>query len=100
VSAARACTDAVLITVCAFASPRAADRELVRAKVGAERFYEVFVHTDPALCQERRPDADLSTFEPPTQPALEVSMDASRVEPAADAVLKMLAERGEIDLEG
>ena len=37
---------------------RASERAQVREKVGTERFVEVFVNTDPALCRERKPDAD------------------------------------------
>ena len=44
--------------------------------------------------------ADFSDFEAPTSSALELSMDESRVEKAADAVLAMLAKNGEIDLDG
>jgi bifunctional enzyme CysN/CysC len=95
--AARACTDAGLITICALPAKRRADRELVRNKVGAERFVEVFVNTDPVLCKERKPDAKPEGFEPPAG-VLEVSMSDSRVEQAVDLIIHALAERGQVDL--
>jgi bifunctional enzyme CysN/CysC len=65
IAAARACADAGLIAICAHPSPRRDDRRHARDRIGAQRFVEVFVDTDPALCRERRPDATFEGFEPP-----------------------------------
>ena len=95
VSAARACTNAGLITICAFSSYKRADREQVRTAVGAERFFEVFVNTDPALCAERRPGADLSGFETPESPAVVVTLDEMRLDHAVKEVLMALEKAGQ-----
>ena len=52
-SAAKACTDAGLVTICAFPSPRQGDRNMARALIDPKRFVEVFVDTSEALCRER-----------------------------------------------
>jgi bifunctional enzyme CysN/CysC len=96
--AAKALTDAGLIAICALPAKTRAEREQVRARVGRERFIEVFVDTAPALCQERKPDADLSAFEAPEAPDVTVSMDASRVEQAVDAIINLMSARGQVDL--
>ncbi|HTU61105.1 MAG TPA: adenylyl-sulfate kinase, partial [Polyangiales bacterium] len=96
--AAKGLTDAGVITICALPSKTRAEREQVRARVGAERFAEVYVNTDLALCKERKPQADFSGFEVPDAPALEVSMDQSRVERAVDQIIELLAKRGQVDL--
>ncbi len=96
--AARACTDAGLITICALASKTRSERHAVRDKVGAERFFEVFVDTNEALCRERRPKGDFEGFERPQAPDVTVALDESRLEAAVDAIVKVLAERGQVDL--
>jgi len=96
--AAKGLTDAGLITICALPSKTRSERAGVRARVGSERFAEVFVNTDPALCRERRPDADFAGFEAPDSPDLVVSMDQSRVERAVDKIIELLAARGQVDL--
>jgi bifunctional enzyme CysN/CysC len=96
--ASKGLTDAGLITICALPSKTRAERSAVRARVGSERFAEVFVNTDPALCRERRPDADFSGFEAPDAPDLTVSLDQSRVERAVDKIIDLLAKRGQVDL--
>jgi adenylylsulfate kinase len=97
--AAKALTDAGLIAICALPAKTIAERALVREKVGAARFVEVFVNTDPALCRERKPEADPSGFEPPKAPELAVSMDESQVEKAVDRIIELLAKRSQVDLD-
>ena len=96
--AAKGLTDAGLITICALPSKTRSERAQVRERVGAARFAEVFVNTDPALCRERRPDADFIGFEAPDAPDLTVSMDQSKVERAVDKIIELLALRGQVDL--
>jgi adenylylsulfate kinase-like enzyme len=96
--ATKALTDAGLITICALPAKSRGERSLVREKVGAERFVEVFVNTNPALSAERKPDADLEGFEEPERPDVTVSMDDSRVEKAVDKIIDLLAKRGQVDL--
>jgi bifunctional enzyme CysN/CysC len=96
--AAKGLTDAGLITICALPSKTRAERGAVRERVGSERFAEVFVDTNLALCRERKPQADFTGFELPDAPELIVSMDDSRVERAVDMIIELLAKRGQVDL--
>jgi len=94
-SAARACTHAGLITICAYPSYKRADRAHVAETLGASHFFEVFVNTDQAVCQERRPKADFSGFEAPESPAVTVNLDEMRLEPAVDAIIQALEKAGQ-----
>jgi len=96
-SAAHACTDAGLITICAFPVYKRAERDKLRAGIGDARFIEVFVDTPPALCQERRPDADFSGFEPPEKPALTLKLEEQRVHTAIEAIVQALEQHGQFD---
>jgi sulfate adenylyltransferase large subunit len=90
ISAARACTDAGLVTICAFPSYKRADREAVRARVGAARVFVVYVNTSLETCRERRPDAVFEGFEPPRRQALTVSLDDMRTAEAAELIVREL----------
>jgi bifunctional enzyme CysN/CysC len=96
-SAAHACTHAGLITICAFPSYKQADRARVREALGADKFIEVFVDTDIALCRERRPDASFDGFEPPTAPELTVHLDQVRMYQAIDAIIEVLGKHGQFE---
>ena len=96
--AAKGLTDAGLITICALPSKTRAERRVVRERVGAERFAEVFVNTDLELCRERKPQADFVGFEAPDAADLTVAMNDSRVERAVDEIIQLLAKRGQVDL--
>ena len=96
-SAARAGTNAGLVTICAYPSYTETDRAVVRNHVGDKRFIQVFVDTDIELCRERRPDADFDGFEAPANPDLTVHLDRMRVEKAVDAIVEVLGERGQFD---
>jgi bifunctional enzyme CysN/CysC len=97
ISAAHACTAAGLITICAFPSYKRAERAKVQEALGAERFIEVYVAADEALCRERRPDASFDGFEAPVAPALQVRLDEIRVHQAIEAIMKVLEEHGQFD---
>ena len=97
ISAAKAVTDAGLINICAFPSPTRSDREELVKRVGEERVVQVYVNTDLALCQERRPDADFSTFEPPIDPDLTIALDEVRIDQAVDRILEALEARGQFE---
>ncbi|MBX3245641.1 MAG: sulfate adenylyltransferase subunit CysN [Myxococcales bacterium] len=92
-SAAKAGADAGLVTVCAFPTYRRADRKALREKVGSERLVVVYVNTDPELCRERRPDADVDAFEPPEHPDVVVALDQVRLDEAAETILDVLGQR-------
>jgi len=97
ISAARAATNAGLIVICAFEAKQRTEREQVRERIGAQRFFEVFVDTDLAVCQERRPDADFTGFEPPEAPAATVQLDRMRLHNAVDQVLDALERAGQFE---
>ena len=97
ISAAKAATDAGLITICAFPSPRRTDREKLKERIGEDRVVQVYVNTDLALCRERRPDADISAFEPPEDPDLTIALDQVRMDKAVEIILDALKARGQFE---
>ncbi len=97
ISAAKAATDAGLITICAFPSPTQHDRDQLRARLGPERVVQVFVDTDEALCRKRRPNADFSSFEKPQSPDVRISLDKMRIDEAVDCILDALEGRGQFE---
>jgi len=99
VSAMKALTDAGLIAICAFHSPTREDRGKLRGRIGADKVVQVYVNTDPALCKERRPDVDMSGFEPPQHPDLVVALDQVRIDDAVTSILELLENRGQFDAE-
>jgi bifunctional enzyme CysN/CysC len=96
-SAAHACTGAGLVTICAFPAYKRAERDKVRAAVSGERFIEVFVDTDPALCRQRRPDASHDGFEAPSKPDVTLKLDSLRMHQAIDDIVDAIAARGLFD---
>ena len=97
ISAAKAVTDAGLINICAFPSPTKQDRIQLAERIGENRVVQVYVNTDPALCRERRPDADFSTFEPPENPDVTVALDNMRIDKAVEIILRALEARGQFE---
>jgi bifunctional enzyme CysN/CysC len=95
ISAARACTNAGLITICAYPSYKRADRDAVREQLGDGRFFEVFVDTSLARCKERRPDGDFEGFEAPESHELRVSLSDLRVDQAVEAIIATLEKAGQ-----
>jgi bifunctional enzyme CysN/CysC len=96
ISAAKACTDAGLVTVCAFPSAAQATRDSLRERIGKDRVLMVYVNTSKELCRERRPDADFEGFEPPLHPDLTVALDTTTIEDAVETVIGLLEKRGEL----
>ncbi len=90
VSAAKACTDAGLVAICAFPSYGKSDRTRLRQRIGDDRFIQVYVNTDIALCQERRPDANFAGFEPPEHPHITVALDQMRIDDAVRSIVAVL----------
>jgi adenylylsulfate kinase-like enzyme len=97
ISAAKAVTDAGLINICAFPSPTRKDRDELVRRIGESRVVQVYVNTDLALCKERRPDADFTSFEPPKNPDLTIALDQVRIDKAVDIIIDALKERGQFD---
>lgn len=97
VSAAKACTDAGLVTICAFPSPEKTSRQMLRERIGEDRVVVVYVNTDPELCRERRPDADFSSFEPPDNADVTVALDRVSIEEAVEFIVDALKKRGQFE---
>jgi bifunctional enzyme CysN/CysC len=97
VSAAKAVTDAGLINICAFPSPTRKDRDELTTRLGEDRVVQVYVNTDLALCKERRPDADFSSFEPPENPDITVALDEVRIDRAVETIVQALKARGQFE---
>jgi bifunctional enzyme CysN/CysC len=97
ISAARACTMAGLITICAFESKQRAERAHVRERIGEKRFFEVFVDTELAVAKERRPDADFAGFERPEAPAVVVHLDRIRMHSAVEQIIDALDAAGQFE---
>ncbi|MEL6339398.1 MAG: sulfate adenylyltransferase subunit CysN [Myxococcota bacterium] len=94
-SAAKACADAGLVTVCAYTTFSRKDRAAVRERIGSDRFVEVYVNTHEELCRERRPDAKFDGFEVPQRPDVTVSLDQLRFEQPLNSIVDALSERGQ-----
>lgn len=90
VSAAKACTDADLVCICAFPSHSKADRAYLRERIGNDRVLLIYVNTDEALCRERRPDARFDGFEAPSHADLTIALDQVRMDDAVDMLLDLL----------
>ncbi len=101
--------DAGLIVLCAFVSPFAAERAVVRSLVEAGEFIEVFVDTPIEECIRRDPKglyararqgklANLtglgSPYQPPTEPELVLKAAESTAESLADRVVLYLRDAG------
>ena len=93
VSAAKACTDAGLTTICAFPSHSQADRAYLRERIGANRVLLVYVNTSEALCRERRPDARFDGFDPPRKADLTLALDQLRLDRAVDSLIEAVEPR-------
>ena len=93
ISAASACTDAGLVTICAFPSYKKDDREQIRARIADERLVAVYVNTSPELCRERRPDASFEGFEAPDHPDVTVALDQASLDEAIALILENIDNR-------
>ena len=106
---ARLMTDAGLVVLTAFISPFRRDRDRVRALLPEGRFLEVHVATPLAICEERDPKGlwakarrgeikDFtgldSPYEAPERPELVVSREGGEKADNAEAIVRMLEERG------
>ena len=104
---AKLMADAGLIVLTAFISPFRAEREQARQLVGEDRFFEIFVNT-PLSVAEKRDVKGLykkarsgelknftgidSPYEPPENPALEISTEHEGAEATATRVVNFLLE--------
>ena len=107
--AARLFADTGVIAICALISPRQTDRDAVRARFDDGRFVEVFVEASLESCRARDPKGlyarasagvianftgVAAPYETPTAPDLIVATEQLSPSLAADAVRRLLEERG------
>jgi bifunctional enzyme CysN/CysC len=100
------------IVLCTFVSPFRADRERVRALIGADRFIEIHVDCDIETLKQRDPkglysraeSGDVtqltgvqSVYEVPESPDVRLDTARGRPEDYVDRLLDMLRERGIIE---
>ncbi|MEI6487135.1 MAG: sulfate adenylyltransferase subunit CysN [Sphingomonadales bacterium] len=100
--------DAGLITTCSFISPFRAERQLARERVGAARFFEIFVDAPIELCMARDPKGLYakarageirnftgfdSPYEPPEAPDLTIASAEIGLDAAVDAIIAALRDR-------
>lgn len=103
--------DAGVVTLSSFVSPYRADRDKVRALLGAGEFLEVFVNTPLEVCEQRDPKGLYKKaragkipnftgisdpYEPPERAELEIRTTEYTVEQAAGQVLDLLEQHGKI----
>jgi adenylylsulfate kinase len=101
--------DAGFITITAFISPYAVDRDFCRSLVGKGRFFEVYAKASLETCEKRDPkgmykkarDGVIKDFtgidapyEEPVNPELTLDTDKLTVEECADKVIKKLEDSG------
>ena len=102
---ARLMMDAGLIVMTAFISPYRRDRDMARELIGPENFFEVFVNTPLAVCEQRdvkglykKARAGLipnftgvnSPYEPPLQPDLELMCNDGSLKDSIDSLVRQL----------
>ena len=107
--AARLFADAGVIAICALISPRQADRDAVRASFNDDSFVEVFVDASLESCRVRDPKGlyarasagaitgftgIAAPYEAPSAPDLTLATEQVSPTSAADAVRRLLEERG------
>ncbi len=101
--------DAGLIVLASLISPYAADREAARARIGQERFLEVYCEAPLEVCEARDPKGlyakarrgEITGFtgvnapyEPPTNPDLVLATHGQSVEACSASILALLQARG------
>ena len=105
--------DAGIITLAAFISPYAADRQNVRELVGPENFIEIYCRCPVEVCEARDPKGNYAKarsgiianftgisapYQAPSNPALTVDTDRTGIEESAmAAVLTLLHQRDIIE---
>ncbi len=104
--------DAGLIVMCSFISPYRAERQMVRDRVGSERFFEIHVDTPLHVAEERDVKGLYakarageiknftgidSEYQPPDAPELRIDTTQMSAQDAADAIVDLLRSRGLLD---
>ena len=104
--------DAGLIVMCSFISPYRAEREMVRERVGKDRFFEIFIDAPREVAEARDTDSLYGSaraggvanparinadYEAPEAPDLRIDTEVMDAQQAADAVLALLRRSGLLD---
>tara|TARA_Y100001934_G_scaffold243495_1_gene300173 strand:- start:98 stop:442 length:345 start_codon:yes stop_codon:yes gene_type:complete len=102
-----------LIAIAALVAPEVEVRDRARELIGGHRFLEVFVDTPLDVCRQRDPNGHYeaadrgeipnfpgvsSDYEQPTDMELRLDASVQSVDECVDAILKLLVERGVIDV--
>jgi len=108
---ARLFVDAGLIVTVSFISPFRAERDMVRALVGPDEFFEIHVDAPLEVCLARDPKGLYrraqageirnftgidSPYEPPVSPEMRLETASADADTLADRVISLLRERGVI----
>jgi adenylyl-sulfate kinase len=103
--------DAGLIAITAFISPFRADRDMVRALVGPDEFFEVYVKAPLEICEQRDPKGMYkkaragvikqftgidSPYEEPLKPELVIDTAAQDLEHSTRQLLEALRRSGRL----
>ncbi len=100
--------DAGMVTITAFISPLAEDRQKAREIIGAENFIEIFVNTPLEVCEERdvkglykkARQGEIpnftgisSPYEAPSNPDIEIKTKNQSIEESVETIFQKLKEK-------
>lgn len=100
--------DAGLVTITAFISPLAEDREKAKELIGDENFLEIFVNTPLEICEERdvkglykkARQGEIENFtgisspyEAPVNPDIEIKTENESIEESVERIFQVLKEK-------
>jgi adenylylsulfate kinase len=100
--------DAGVVVIAAFISPYAADRALAGSIIGSDRFLEIWLSTDAAVCERRDPKGlyakarsghipeftgVTAPYEAPANPALALDTAARTVDECIGEIMHLLSPR-------
>lgn len=100
--------DAGLVTITAFISPLAEDRERAKEIIGAANFVEIFVNTPLSVCEERdvkglykkARQGEIENFtgisspyEAPSTPDIEIRTENETIEESVEKIFQILEEK-------
>jgi adenylyl-sulfate kinase len=105
---ARLMLDAGLIVLCAFISPQESERRHARERIGADRFFEVYLDVPAQICEARDPKGHYAkarrgeikgftgidgSYEAPEQPELCLNTALVQLDACVQQILNALAHR-------
>ena len=102
---AKLTNQAGIISICAFLSPTAADREAAKQTVGESQFFEVFTDAPEEVCKRRAEEegsnmasfSDMAApYESPTSPRLRLPTHELAIDECVEKIMGLLRDRGVI----